>query len=147
MTAKRFFFFIIIVALLVGGALYYYTTSRSDTFVSGGATQQDGQTLSDAEIAQVIAGTGRHIQLPTGEDPLIASIVDVETLVASQPFYQGAKNGDILLVYVQAAKAIIYSPSRDILVNVGPVILDESAAEGAAAEIPVSAPAEEVVEQ
>jgi hypothetical protein len=38
-----------------------------------------------------------------------------------QPFLAGSQNGDILMVYTGIGKAIVYSPARDLIVNVGPV--------------------------
>lgn len=108
---------VIIILVIAGGS--YYMFSR-DTFESQGNPQE----LSQRDITTLVVRVGKHIQLPTNEDPLVATIVDVESLVADQPFYQGAQNGDVLLIYQGASKAIIYSPSRDILVNVGPIILD-----------------------
>lgn len=77
---------------------------------------------ADVLLEQVRA----HLILPEDEEPTIATISDVEVLVEQQPFFEGAQNGDKVLVYVQARKAIIYSPERDVVVNVGAVIVDES---------------------
>ncbi len=77
---------------------------------------------ADVLLEQVRA----HLVLPEDEEPTIATISDVEVLAEQQPFFEGAQNGDKVLVYVQARKAIIYSPERDVVVNVGAVIVDES---------------------
>ena len=39
---------------------------------------------------------------------------------------KNAQNGDKLLVYQQAKQAFIYSPARNKLVNVGPILMDGS---------------------
>lgn len=111
----------ILAVLLIVGAVYY--ASSRDTFEpSNGDTQE----LSQEEIAALVVRVGKLIQLPANEDPLVATIVDVESLVATQPFYSGAQNGDMLLIYSSASKAIIYSPSRNMLVNVGPIVIDDA---------------------
>ena len=131
MTPKRFLLvllLIIILAVAVGAA--YYMKSQ-DTFLGGSAASDEGLTQED--IDELVASVGKHMMLPEGEAPVAAKIVDVDELLKTQSFYRGAINGDVLLIYQAAAKAIIYSPSRDLLVNVGPIILDENAAAAAKA--------------
>ena len=86
--------------------------------------------ISQADQAQVkdlIVKVGKLVILPTGEDPVVATINDASSLIKQQVFYQGSINGDVVLVYQKAAKAIVYSPSRNIIVNVGPVVLQNQA--------------------
>ena len=76
-----------------------------------------------AEVERTVAAVGKHILLPENETPLVATITDATTLRQEQPFYQDAVDGDQLLIYGESLRAIIYSPSRNIIVNVGPVEL------------------------
>ena len=62
---------------------------------------------------------GRHYTLPTGEDPALATVTDATKL--QTPFLKRAHNGDKLLVYEKSGIALIYRPSIDRLVAVGPV--------------------------
>lgn len=127
MTPKRFLLVIIvIVALLAAGGAAYYTMSR-DTFSGGSVNVADDEGLTDEDVANFVDAVSEHIILPQDEEPVAAKIVDIDELLKTQPFYRGAINGDILLIYQAAAKAILYSPSRDILVNVGPIVVDEEA--------------------
>lgn len=105
--------------IILGVAFAYYTTS-SETF-------SPNQQLSEEEIGTIVEAVGRHIILPEGEEPLVATIADITLLLEREPFYRGAKNGDILLLYPNAGKAILYDQEGDILVNVGPIILDQDA--------------------
>lgn len=84
----------------------------------------DLKTLSGVEAA-----IGKHYLLPTGEDPALATVED-ETKVTA-PFLRQTKNGDKLLIYAKAKEVIIYRPSIDRIVAVGPVFIDD---QGAAAE-------------
>lgn len=83
------------------------------------------QNVSKVEESKVLQETtekvGKLIVLPKDETPVMATIMDAETLIKSEPFYTGARNGDVVLMYQKALKAIIYSPERNIIVNVGPV--------------------------
>lgn len=81
------------------------------------------ETRQAVEVERAVAAVGAHILLPEGETPLVATITDAATLREEQPFYQNAEDGDQLLIYGQSLRAILWSPSRDIIINVGPVEL------------------------
>ncbi len=83
---------------------------------------------SQAQVQDLIAKVSKLIVVPTDETPVVATINDAGSLIKQQVFYKGAINGDVVLVYQKAAKAIVYSPSRNIIVNVGPVVLQNAPA-------------------
>jgi hypothetical protein len=127
MTPKRFLLIIVLVVILIAGGVGYYLWSR-DTFERGSTTTvTNSGELTEDDVAGIIEAVSKHIILPEGEAPVAAKITNVDELLKTQQFYRGAINGDILLIYQVASKAILYSPSREMLVNVGPVILDEAA--------------------
>lgn len=128
-----------VVGILVGaGALFawnYYMVKNPAKVAS-----QLEQAQAQAQIKELIAKVGKLIILPTGEDPVVATINDAAALIKDQVFYKGAKNGDVVLVYQKASKAIVYSPTRNIIVNVGPIFLQDQQAQ-TPAKAPESAPA------
>lgn len=73
------------------------------------------------QMQQIIDNVAKLMILPKGEQPVIATITDSATLAKEQPFYADSSNGDVVLVYQKALKAIIYNPEKNIIVNVGPV--------------------------
>jgi hypothetical protein len=85
------------------------------------------QNVSKAEEERVLQETinrvSKLIVLPKEETPVIATITDASALMVKEPFYTGSENGDVVLMYQKALKAIIYSPGRNIIVNVGPVYI------------------------
>jgi hypothetical protein len=85
--------------------------------------------MEEAQVKEIVAKVSKIIILPTGEEPVVATINDAASLVKEQPFYKGAKNGDVVLVYQKAAKAIVYSPERNVIVNVGPIFLQDQQAQ------------------
>lgn len=91
-------------------------------FVKNVVTPQSDKAQKAKETKELLAKIGHHMILPAGEEPVVAIIKDKELLAKEQKFYQDAQNGDYLVVYPKAAKAIIYSPKLDVLVNVGPLI-------------------------
>lgn len=85
--------------------------------------------VEQAQVKELIAKVGKLIILPIGEEPVVAFINDAEALIKDQVFYKGAKNGDAVLVYQKASKAIVYSPDRNLIVNVGPIFLQDQQAQ------------------
>ncbi|TAN33237.1 hypothetical protein EPN28_02800 [Patescibacteria group bacterium] len=117
-------FVLVVILLLVSGAFvwaYANNVSVSKKLIVDSVDAQRQEVKN--QIKELVAQVNRHIVLPEGEEPTVATINDAETLAKTQPFYTGAHNGDKILIYVRAQKAFIYDPNRDVLVNVGPVSL------------------------
>jgi len=110
---------LVILVIALGWLVSDYIKTKQDL-----ANASLGTVDQQAEIDQILSKVSELIILPEGI-PNIAIIEDIDTLVIDQPFFEGAENGDRILIYEE--KAIIYSPSRDILVNVGPVYAEEDA--------------------
>jgi predicted negative regulator of RcsB-dependent stress response len=109
-----------IIGLLLGaGALFAWNKYMTKT------PAQVASQVQQAQVKDIIAKVSKLIMLPTGEDPVVATINDAASLIKDQVFYKGAQNGDIVLVYQKAAKAIVYSPTRNVIVNAGPIFLQD----------------------
>jgi hypothetical protein len=65
------------------------------------------------------------IVLPTGEQPTIATVSDINKL-RSQSFFTHARNGDKVLIYTKAQEAILYDPYANKIVEVGPVNMTQA---------------------
>jgi hypothetical protein len=74
---------------------------------------------------QLMEKVGSLMILPN-EEPIIASINEAEALRKEQPFYNGVENGDQLIVFPKAQKAVIYSPSKNVIVNSGPFTINDA---------------------
>lgn len=116
---------LVLVAMLVGlvglGYLYYQTRIELQFLAS-----PDGQDeLARREVGQVVAALGKLAILPE-EEPVIATITDYEALASQSAFYTNSLNGDKLVVYPQAKQAFIFSPSRNKIVNVGPLLIEDA---------------------
>lgn len=134
-SSKKWLF--VLIAILVIGALGYgYAAGMFSSITSKPLDISLEEELTEEQVDEVIVRVREHIVLPEGEEPLVATIINVEELRAEQAFYQNAENGDILLLFGQAGKAIIYSPKKDKLINVGPIQFDDTAQQEAA--VPVS---------
>ncbi len=89
------------------------------------AATPEGQ-LSDKEIKSLVGKVSKLINVPE-ETPVIATIIKADQLIAEQKFYAGSKDGDYLIVFPTAQKAIIYRENENRLINVGPIIVDQAA--------------------
>lgn len=111
---RRFWLAILLLVILalVAGAFFF---GRHSVY-------QAHPELSGAEQATaVLAKVAKLIELPQGEMPQMATIEDAESVKTLQPFLVNAQNGDILIVYATAQTALLYRPSTNKLIAVGPV--------------------------
>jgi len=81
----------------------------------------EGEQVPARESNDIVEKVRALVVVPEDEDPVIATVQDADKLAQEQPFYKNVQNGDTVLIYPRAQKAIIYRASEDILVNVGPV--------------------------
>lgn len=116
---------VLILAGAIASSVYFYnkwrqTQSRIDH------PEQFAQTEGRALIAKV----EKLIELPQGEDPTIATVSDYEK-VKNQPFFARSMNGDKVLIYTQAKKAILYRPATNKIIDVAPVNMGGDASSSA----------------
>jgi cytoskeletal protein RodZ len=72
---------------------------------------------SDALVGKV----SQLIQLPD-EEAVIATVDDKDKL-KEQPFFADAENGDKVLIFSAASRAVIYRPSENRIINSGPIAI------------------------
>lgn len=76
----------------------------------------------EAELKSVQAKISRHYLLPTDEEPALATVTDTSKL--KTPIFKNSQAGDRILIYQVNQIAIIYRPSTDRIIAVGPVSID-----------------------
>lgn len=89
--------------------------SQSKTQVQGG-TDNSGAL----EVQQLVDAVGKLMILPQDEQPTVATVTDLEKL-KGQPFFAQAQVGDKVLIYTAAAKAILYRPSENKIIELAPL--------------------------
>lgn len=117
MNKKILTLLIIVIVALLGFAIFKKFSPAAKT--------AEGQ-LSEKQIKTLVTKVSKLINVPA-ETPVIATIIKADQLIAEQKFYAGSKDGDYLMVFPTAQKAIIYRESENKLINVGPIIVDQKA--------------------
>lgn len=105
------------------GSSYYFWNQHQKTVKLLENPSQIGKEESKALIDKV----GKLIELPK-ETPNIYTVTDVQKL-KDQPFFARAENGDKVLIYTQAKKAILYRPSINKVIDVAPINIGEEQAQ------------------
>jgi len=119
-SKKSLITFIILIFIIGSGVAVYYFTQEMDL----GIESDD----PNVEAEMVVEKVGSMYLLPD-EIPTLATVSDKSQLV-DQVFFKKSENGDKVLIYRTAGIAILYRPSLEKIINVGPVTLDEGEIEG-----------------
>lgn len=105
---------VILIILLAGGGaggIYYFYKY---------------QKTKVPEVKTLVTKVGKLMLLPSDEDPSVVTVVDIEKL-KDQAFFAKAQNGDKTLIYNNAKIAILYSPERNLILNVSPISVNPEA--------------------
>lgn len=113
---KKIIIFLVILGLLV--LFISFVLKKKDE----NPTQEN--FISQEEVSVLTKELSRFMVVPN-EEPLIFTISDVDYLVQEQKFFEHASNGDILFVFPEAEKAVVYSQKRERIINAGPVNFDQ----------------------
>ncbi len=111
---KRVILFIVIVFALAAGGWWFYQQNKKVTPTNA--------PLS--EVDTLVQKLDAEVDLPA-EAPTLAEVTDVSQL-SNQHFFDHAKNGDKVLIYLQAGRAVLFRPSSNKIIEVGPVQLVDS---------------------
>lgn len=122
---------IVVVTILLVGSLgvsgYFYMKWKSATTVVVVDPEEEQE-----EVREITTVVSAFMELPQGEEPTIATVVDREKL-RDQSFFKSAENGDKVLIYSNAQKAILYRPSTKKVVEIAPIYFNKEQLEQAQA--------------
>ena len=106
-------------AAAVGVAVYFYREYKMAANTSVAPT--------DPQV--YLKKLGKLMVLPD-ETPTIITVTDRDKL-QSQAFFQKAENGDIVFVFENAHRVVLYRPSLDEIIDVAPLVYTTPAPTGA----------------
>ena len=112
------FFAATTLGLLCGAGVFWFThrAALSSQNLSPKASEKPSQTTSDDIVKKV----AKLMVLPGDEVPTIAMVSDVNVL-KDQLFFKNAKNGNFVLMYAKARRAILYDAELDKVIEVAPI--------------------------
>ena len=108
-----------IIALLL--ALHYYRKYAELRDVVQNVSAQNATNPA----AAVISAVDKHMLLPANEQPVLAQVSDPKALSGNR-FFRNALLGDDVLVYCRSQLSILYSPTRDKIIEVLAEALSEA---------------------
>jgi hypothetical protein len=114
-----------VVAIAAVPGYYYYAQYRTTQEMLRNPAQ-----AAQRELDEVMGKVKTHIAVPD-ERPTLATVSDVGKL-QSQPFFANAANGDKVLIFANAKKAVLYRPEADLVIEVAPLTISQQQVAGAA---------------
>lgn len=117
-------FLILLLILVSAGGVYLFTENRT---IGDQLSQlrDDPDAAAREEIEDLVAQVAKLTEVPEGEQPTIATVTDVES-IKDQSFFQNAQNGDRVLIYAEARRAILFRPETGKIVEVAPINIGQT---------------------
>jgi len=104
----------------IGTAAYFFNQNREAQKLL-----KDPTAATKEEIRAVTSALSKFMDLPTDEEPTIATVLDKEK-VKDQPFFAKAENGDKVIIYTKSGKAILFRPSTGRIIDIAPINLGQT---------------------
>jgi len=112
-------FVLLLLATSSGTAYYFYSkyqVAQDKLDNPEIAAQTEVRILTD-QISKIMV-------LPTDEEPTVATVLEKEK-IQDQPFFTNAENGDKVIIYTKAMKAILYRPTENKIIEVAPIEISQ----------------------
>ena len=113
-TIKSQLLGIVVVLLILATAGMSYKYWQAEKTVN--QLRSNPEKTLQTNTQKIISEVSKLVQLPTGETPTVALVNNIAKL-QGQPFFVNAKDGDELLIYTQAKKAILYRPLTNKIIE------------------------------
>ena len=112
-------FILILIACGAGGTYYYYSKYQEVN-----TKLNNPEKTAQDEVAKLVGEIGTIMELPGDEQPTVATVLDKDKL-KDQGFFAHAENGDKVVIYSKARKAILYRESAKKIIEVAPIDLSQ----------------------
>ncbi|MBI2550761.1 hypothetical protein HYV73_00230 [Candidatus Uhrbacteria bacterium] len=103
-------------ALIGGGWFVAYKLSLTKASSNQAEARRDSYIEKQESIRRLLETVGNQTALPDDEEPTVATIRDLAPL-DGKPFFVGAKEGDRVIIYPKANKAILYSTTTALVIR------------------------------
>jgi len=122
MSSKNKLFAGIVIILVLGaagGLFYFFQYQKAQNLL------KNPVLAASIERDALTKKIGALMELPKDENPTVATVSDASKL-KGQTFFAKAKNGDKLLIYSKSKQAILYDPTANKIIQVGPINIGQS---------------------
>lgn len=115
-----------LLALVATGAFVFLFLQKNPSVLGIKTTSADNKSADPkAELESLLAQIRQIMLLPNNETPTLATVSEIEK-IRNQTFFRNAQNGDKVLIYANARKAILYRPENKMIIEVGTVTQNKS---------------------
>lgn len=114
---------IVVILVLSGMIFYFYPQCQYKKAVAIQAvseTASSEERKAQKEVQEIKETVSQFMELPEDEDPILATVTDIEK-IKTQPFFANGQNGDKVLIYANNKKAILYRPATKKIIEVSVV--------------------------
>ena len=122
---------VIIILGSLGAAGYFYKQYKE--------IKDNPNKISIDEIKSLTTVISKFMDLPADETPTLATVTDKEKL-KDQDFFKKSENGDKILIYANAKKAILYRPSTQKVIEFAPLLIGNASQSATPIETPTETP-------
>jgi hypothetical protein len=123
---------VLIIIAIVTPSTYFYLQYRKSQQLLKNPTE-----AAKVENDLVISKVALLVDMPSGEQPTVATVSNKDQL-ANQPFFARAENNDKVLFYQAAKKAILYRPSTNKIIEMSAVNMTPPATQSSVTPSPLS---------
>jgi hypothetical protein len=113
---------IVVIAAIATSAYFYQQYQKSQEELE--KVKSNPEEIAKQEAKALVDRVAQLVDLPSNEDPTVATVTDAKKL-KKQPFFSTAKNGDKVLIYTQAKKAVLYRPATNKIIEIAPVSIGD----------------------
>jgi|GEM_PF-2561362 hypothetical protein len=118
---KKWLYVGLVLIIAIIPTVYFYAQNKNTEKKLNDLQQKlQGPTSLEEAVKEVVGQVGKLVVLPNDEKPTLATVTDLSKL-KGQSFFANAANGDKVLVYEKAKKAILYRPSLNKIVEMTPL--------------------------
>lgn len=104
---------IALVVFIVLAAIFVFNYIQTRNELNRAANPEK---VAQEQAADLSGEVSKYLELPQGETPTVATVSDVEKL-KDQAFFKNAQNGDQVLIYSNAGRAVLYRPSTKKIIE------------------------------
>lgn len=105
--------FVAIILALIGCSVYFFLKYQDASM----ELKKKSEGADKTEVLMILEKVSKLIEVPTDEEPTVATVTDKEKL-KEQKFFAKAENEDKVIIFVKAQKAILYRPSWNKIIEV-----------------------------